>query len=157
MTAFTRHKPLTRAHRSTVSILAGETRRIPAGCAFGHLQTHMRMHIPHQATTLEICSARPHSLLIRQSLVFRQHVGQLRPEPRLSEAWWRSGWLCLVSTGSSLHSWLSPLAMKPHAEQLESTCHTHTRKGYRLVRSKGVTAESASTFGPSAGRLRARF
>lgn len=79
-----------------------------------HLHTNMRRHIPHMATTLEIWSARPHSALIRQSLVRRQHLGQLLPEePFLSESDSSPllGWVCLVSRGFSSHSSLAPLPM----------------------------------------------
>lgn len=76
------------------------------------LHVHIRMHIPHMATTLEIWSALPHSGLIRQSLVFRQHVGQ---PPffvfLLSVSSCFLGWVCLVSWCFSSHSSLAPFPM----------------------------------------------
>lgn len=72
------------------------------------LHIHMRMHVPQKATTLEIWSALPHSGLIRQSLVCRQHLGQLLPELLLSVTLCFSGWVCLVSWCFSSHSSLWP-------------------------------------------------
>lgn len=72
-----------------------------------YLQTNMRMHIPHMAQTLAIWRARPHSPLITQFLVFRQHVLQplsppcfMSPSPSPSDplkqqpmSVWLSVWL----------------------------------------------------------------
>ena len=76
-----------------------------------HLHIHMRMHVPHMATTLEIWSALPHSGLIRQSLVRRQHLGQLLPELSLDDALCLTGWGCLVSGSFSSHFSLAPFPM----------------------------------------------
>lgn len=69
---------------------------------------HMPMHIPHMAMTLEIWSALPHSGLIRQFFVCKQHLGQLLPEllPSVSLFFW--GWVCIVSWCFPSHSSLSP-------------------------------------------------
>lgn len=69
------------------------------------------MHDPQKATTLEIWSARPHSGLIKQSLVRKQHVGQLLPELLLSVTSCFSGWVCLVSCCFSSHTSLVPFPM----------------------------------------------
>lgn len=78
------------------------------------LHIHMRMQLPQKATTLEICSARPHSGLIRQSRVCRQHLGQLLPELLLlSVSLYLCGCVCLVSECFSFHSSLWPFPMMP--------------------------------------------
>lgn len=77
------------------------------------LHIHMRMQLPQKATTLEICSARPHSGLIRQSRVCRQHLGQLLPELLLSGSLYLCGWVCLVSECLSSHSSPWPFPMMP--------------------------------------------
>lgn len=91
-------------------VKAKQSQYVAACCwAVGNLRKHNWMQVPHMATTLEIWSALPHSGLIRQSLVCKQHLGQLLPELLLSVASCLRGWVCVGCFSS--HSSLSPLPM----------------------------------------------